>query len=238
MLTYGDREADTVLIQMVDDHDLAVIENEVEHIGRLIGDRPFRLVAVRVKSWNDDLAPWPAPAVFGSEDFGDGAQDTLHFLTEELLPDLRGSGSPDLRASGSAGVKDTAESGPESGPDFYIGGYSLAGLFALWAVYQTDAFSGCAAASPSVWFPGFREYVKENPVKTGAVYLSLGTKEEKTRNPVMAQVGSAIREISAHLQEEGVPTVLEMNPGNHFRDPDLRTAKAFAWVLNTQASVK
>ena len=43
---------------------------------------------------------------------------------------------------------------------YYIGGYSLAGLFSLWAAYQTDVFSGFAAASPSVWFPGFIEYMK------------------------------------------------------------------------------
>ena len=31
---------------------------------------------------------------------------------------------------------------------------------------------------------------------------------------------------------QGIPCILEWNPGNHFRDADIRTAKAFAWVLN------
>ena len=29
----------------------------------------------------------------------------------------------------------------------------------------------------------------------------------------------------------GIDTVLEWNPGNHFRDADIRTAKAFAWAM-------
>ena len=60
---------------------------------------------------------------------------------------------------------------------YYIGGYSLAGLFALWTAYQTDIFKG-VAASPSVWFPGFAEYMKKNEIKTDTVYLSLGDGEE------------------------------------------------------------
>ena len=114
----------------------------------------------------------------------------------------------------------------------FIGGYSLAGLFALWAGYQTDRFDGIAAASPSIWFPHFTEYMRENSLNAGAVYLSLGDREERTRNPVMSQVGSAIRSAEAMLKEKGIDCILEWNKGNHFKDPDLRTAKAFAWLMN------
>ena len=114
---------------------------------------------------------------------------------------------------------------------YYIGGYSLAGLFALWAVYQTDLFAGAAAASPSIWFPGFLDYMKEHEIRTRNVYLSLGDREEKTRNPVMSQVGSCICSAHMLLEERGVRCTLEWNKGNHFKDPDLRTAKAFAWVI-------
>ena len=115
---------------------------------------------------------------------------------------------------------------------YYIGGYSLAGLFALWAAYQTDVFSGVAAASPSMWFPDFDEYMKNNEIRTDTVYLSLGDREEKARNPVMATVGDKIRKAHALLKERNVNCILEWNDGNHFRDADIRTAKAFAWVLN------
>ena len=33
------------------------------------------------------------------------------------------------------------------------------------------------------------------------------------------------------LKEQGADSVLEWNEGNHFKDADLRTARAFAWVI-------
>lgn len=119
---------------------------------------------------------------------------------------------------------------------YYLGGYSLAGLFALWAAYQTDVFKGVVAASPSVWFPGFAEYMKKNEIKTNTVYLSLGNREEKTRNPIMANVGDRIREAYVLLKERGVNCILEWNEGNHFKDADIRTARAFAWALNNKTA--
>ena len=201
---YGDPAASTVLVQMADDHDLAVLENEAALIRELSGN-DFHLIAVKVDDWNHDLSPWKAPAVFGNECFGDGAESTLSEVLK-LLSDMSKT--------------------------YYIGGYSLAGLFDLWAVHQTDLFAGAAAASPSIWFPGFLDYMKEHEIKTRSIYLSLGDREEKTRNPVMAQVGSCIRSAYEMLQERGVCCTLEWNKGNHFKDPDLRTAKAFAWVMN------
>ncbi len=203
---FGDPDSDIVLLQPVDDHDLEGIENEYRTITGSC-DTGFCLIAFRIDDWNRDLSPWEAPAVFGKESFGGGASGTL----EELLK-LCGDESR----------------------TYYIGGYSLAGLFAIWAAYQTDVFKGAAAASPSLWFPGFAGYMKSNEIKTGTVYLSLGDREEKTRNPVMATVGDRIREAYALLKERGLNCVLEWNEGNHFKDADLRTARAFAWVLNNR----
>ena len=114
---------------------------------------------------------------------------------------------------------------------YYLGGYSLAGLFALWASCRTDRFAGIAAASPSVWFPGFLSYVKEYGIASPAVYLSLGNREERTKNQVMAAVGDCIRELYGWLQEQEIDSILEWNQGNHFKEPGIRTAKAFAWVM-------
>ena len=213
MLILGNPEAKIHLIQMVDDHDLSFIEQEAAYIRELTGGMDFCLKAFRVEDWNRDLSPWPAPAVFGKEDFKGQAADTLTELLQ-LVPGS-GEGSPD--------AADRRK--------IFLGGYSLAGLFALWAGSQTDAFDGIAAASPSVWFPGFTDYLKANPLKTDAVYLSLGDKEERTRNPVMARVGDAIRETYDFLQAAKVPCTLEWNQGNHFKEADLRTAKAYAWLM-------
>ena len=203
---FGDKSASKVLVQPVDGHDLEVIENEIAMIKEQTGE-DFLLVAFQVDNWNSDLSPWKAPAVFGNENFGEGAKDTLAEILDYC--------------------KDESKS-------YYIGGYSLAGLFALWAVYQTDLFKGVAAVSPSMWFPGFDDYMKEQEIRCKNVYLSLGNKEEKARNPVMATVGDRIREAQALLNEKKVNCTLEWNEGNHFRDPDLRSAKGFAWILGQE----
>ena len=213
IFTYGNPDAATQLVQMVDDHDLSLIEQEVEFIRELSGGQDFGLKAVKVNDWNKDLPPWPAPAVFGNEDFGEGAAETLAFLLNNVVP-----------------------AGKAPGAKTFIGGYSLAGLFALWAGFQTDRFDGIAAASPSIWFPGFVEYMRGNKMRPRAVYLSLGDREERTRNPVMSQVGNAIRQGCDVLQAAGVECVLEWNKGNHFKDADLRTAKAFAWLMKNNCA--
>ena len=207
---YGDKNSDTVLIQMVDDHDMNLMDSEFHLIEELGGRIDFRLIAVKVDSWNDDLSPWESPAVFGSNGFGGQAETALKKLMDEVIEPLRSSRSDSLH--------------------LYIGGYSLAGIFALWSVYRTDIFAGCAAASPSVWFPGFAEFMANEEIKTGRVYLSLGDKEEKTKNPVMGRVGDAIRS-GYDLLKDKIDVTLEWNEGNHFREPDLRTAKGFAWLL-------
>lgn len=206
-LEFGNPDANIVLIQMVDDHDLEGIENEFS----LISDNTkldFRLVALKVNNWNNDLSPWQAKAVFGKEDFGGNAEATL---------------------------KEVLDLCTDRSKTYYIGGYSLAALFALWAAYKTDVFEGVAAASPSIWFPGFVDYMEKSDLKASQVYLSLGDKEEKARNPVMATVGDSIRRAHVLLQNKQIVTTLECNTGNHFRDPDIRTAKAFSWVINQNA---
>ena len=61
---YGNLDAQTVLIQPVDDHELPLMEKEWQEI-RNLTDKDVLLIAVKVNSWNDDLSPWEAPAVFG-----------------------------------------------------------------------------------------------------------------------------------------------------------------------------
>ena len=65
-----------MLIQPVDEHDLAEIENELNLIRRMRSET-FRLIAVRVNAWNRELSPWEAPAVFGKEPFGGSGADML-----------------------------------------------------------------------------------------------------------------------------------------------------------------
>ena len=80
--------------------------------------------------------------------------------------------------------------------------------------------------------------MKGHWIRAGSVYLSLGDREEKTRNPVMATVGVRIREAYEWLKGQGIDTALEWNQGNHFKDADLRTARAFAWAVRRCAGTE
>ena len=63
------------------------------------------------------------------------------------------------------------------------------------------------------------------------LYLSLGDREEHTKNPVMRTVGERTRRLKELYEHEGISCIYEENPGNHFREPELRTARAIAWLL-------
>ncbi len=208
---YGETHAEYLLLQMTGEHELQSMDNEVDAIAQ--SSRKYLFAAVPVSNWNDALSPWEAPAVWGKQGFGGKAGDTLRFLTERVIPTLK----QQFRL-------------PED-IKIILGGYSLAGLFALWASTQTNPFYGVAAASPSVWFPGWMEFEQQHPIQTQHIYLSLGDKEERTKNTVMAAVGDNIRTLHSRLAERGANCTLERNSGGHFKDAGLRTAKAFQWAM-------
>ena len=208
---YGEAHAEYLLLQMTGEHELQSMESEVTVIAQ--SAHRFLFAAIPVESWNDALSPWEAPAVWGKQGFGGNAADTLRFLTEQVMPTLKQQFNL-----------------PEN-VKIILGGYSLAGLFALWASTQTGLFYGVAAASPSVWFPGWMEFEQQRPIQVQRVYLSLGDKEERTKNIVMAAVGDNIRTLHSQLTERDADCTLEWNSGGHFKNADLRTAKAFRWVM-------
>ena len=174
---------------------------------------PFILAAFTISDWEAELAPWADSALSQRPEVGTQAGATLDFVANALLPELQG-------LYGSLPV--------------ILGGYSLAGLFALWAAYQQPLFAAVAAASPSVWIRGWMPFVQSRTLLTPKVYLSLGIKEEKTRNRALAQVGDNIRafhDLLTHsLGEEH--TTLVWHNGGHFTDCTLRLAQAIAWCIN------
>ena len=183
----------------------------VYEAARELTARPFTLAAFPVEDWDEELSPWRAEKVFrGGRDFGCGAAATLRLLEREVLPALGG------------------------GETAYLAGYSLAGLFALWALYESRAFAGAVSASGSLWFPGFREFAeaRDFPRRPDRLYLSLGDRESRTRNPVMAAVEENTRALYELYRARGLACTFELNPGNHFRDPALRLAKGIAAICD------
>ena len=161
------------------------------------------------------MAPWDSPSTFKNADpCTGGADDYLRLLTEEIIP--------------------AAEKELGSVPRWRgIAGYSLAGLFALYAIYQTDLFFRVGSMSGSLWFPGMKEYIFSHEPKhwPDRMYFSLGDKESKTKNPILRTVQENTEEICAYYQRKGINTEFLLNPGNHFVQSVERTAAGIAWML-------
>ncbi len=190
---------------------------EVSAILKTMTQQPFALLEVPVSDWNDDLSPWPSPPLFkGSKAFG-GKADAFLFQIEGILEQIE-------RKLASEGMEVTYRA---------LAGYSLAGLFALYAGYSSRRFEKIISASGSLWYPDFSAFTKEKELSecVNAVYLSLGDRESQSRNPLRAQVEKKTAEIAKDLGGK-VKTVYEINPGNHFKDPERRLAKGIAWILN------
>lgn len=189
---------------------------KVYEAAQVAGCPPFTLVAISDLDWNHDMVPWDSPPAFKNADpCTGGADDYLRLLTEGIIPmaEKKITGVPCWRG---------------------IAGYSLAGLFALYAIYQTDLFSRVGSMSGSLWFPGMKEYIFSHEPKRRPdhMYFSLGDKESKTRNSVLQSVRQNTEEIQAFYQSKGIDTVLQMNPGNHYNHAAERTAAGIVWMLN------
>lgn len=178
----------------------------------------FTLVAVTGLEWNQDMVPWDIPPVFARDSaYTGGADAYLRLLVEEIIPEAesRLPGKPSWRG---------------------VAGYSLAGLFAVYSLYQTDAFQRAASMSGSLWFPEFREYAFSNEMKgkTEHVYLSLGDRECRTGNPYLRTVQERTEEIAALYRGKGINTVFQLNPGGHGRNTVRRTAAGIRWILQAE----
>lgn len=173
------------------------------------------LATINITDWNADLSPWEIPPVYKKDEpFTGGADAYLETLTGEIVPAIIG------------------ELGSE--PAYIaLAGYSLAGLFAVYAMYRTDRFARIASASGSMWYPGFVDFVKSH--KPAALpeklYLSLGDKEARTRNQIMATVEQNTGALFEHYKSLGIEAVFEMNPGNHFQDAAQRMTKGIVWLV-------
>lgn len=177
----------------------------------------FILAAYESQNWNDDFSPWAAEPVFGKEGFGGKAEDTRRWLVEYLIPYVETDETEIVR---------------------FPVGYSLAGLFSLWIYCREDIFSGMVSCSGSFWYEGVLDYVQKKTettqnYHTKYIYLSLGDKEERTKNKRMAVVGDNTRKVYELLceRQEKMKGILAWNVGGHFSEPDIRIAKGIYWIL-------
>ena len=67
--------------------------------------------------------------------------------------------------------------------------------------------------------------------KPDFLYFSLGDKESLTRNELMKTVAEKTGLLYTHYQGLGINCAFEMNPGNHFTEPERRLAKGICRLL-------
>ncbi len=178
-------------------------------------EQDFNFLCVGNLNWAHDLTPWYCPPLAPTEPpCTGGADDYLRLLLTEILP----------RAGELVRGKP-----PYTG----IVGYSLAGLFALYACCRCGAFDRAASISGSLWYPDFKDYVCRCPMPhpPELLYLSLGDKEAKTGHPLLKTVQRNTEELAEYFRAEGLNVVFEMNPGNHFKQEALRTARGILALL-------
>ena len=209
---FGTETPDCILVQPSARHENASLEPEVAQLSALI-DKPFLLVTIELEDWTRDLMPWPDGNISRDPEAGKHGQETLDYILQDLLPELE-------RRYGSLPI--------------ILGGYSLAGLFALWASCQTDRFQAIAAASPSVWIHGWIPFAKKHTPMDKAVYLSLGDREEHVKNQAIARVGDNLRAYYELLRTQLDPEhcTLVWEEGGHFNDNAGRLARAFAYSVS------
>ena len=149
-----------------------------------------KLIRYPVDPWEDALTPWPAPALFAGEPpFGGQAAATLASL-EQALPDQ----------------------GPVA-----LCGYSLGGLFALWALMSCPRFCAATSLSGSLWYPGWTDWLAAHPRDlTGyGAFLGLGSKEARGPRPLMRTVDSATEKTHQLLAGYGAKTAFRSFAGGH-----------------------
>jgi predicted alpha/beta superfamily hydrolase len=181
-----------------------------------LGSKPFHMALISNLQWDADLSPWPVGRILSKQDdFRGQATEYLDWMQHKLIPE----------------VEKTLD---EPSPIRILAGYSMAGLFAINAIYHTDIFKAIVSASGSLWYPDFETYALTHAViGHPAVYISIGDKESNSKNQYLSKTVGICEHLAAHYSSTGLDATFELNPGNHFTDMDLRQARGITWALNT-----
>ena len=176
------------------------------------------LVCISDLSWFSDMTPWKAELTLRHAWlFRPGAVDFLKLLAGTLVP----------MADEILGEKPRTR---------VLCGYSMAGLFSLWASTQTDLFTRIGSVSGSLWYPGFSSYLKEHGFKARPerVYISVGDREKRAPDPQVARTEEAARECAKTASDLGAGVRFELNSGDHGVQEIWRTARAVRALVNSR----
>ena len=212
-LTIGSRtcylfedDSNDCFIMPVDDHDLSLLNNLIK-ISR-DNDLHYNLLAIKIDNWDNDLSPWPSEPLFKGNNFTGNADILIEYIKNTLLNSMNYD-------------------------NYYLIGYSLAGLFSLYCAFYLNIFSGVASVSGSLWYKDWLDFIKGNRILSKKTYLSLGDKEANSKNHTMSTVLDNTNKTYETLKQD-CNCIMELNPGNHFVDFEIRMYKAIEWLLKDE----
>lgn len=191
--------------------------DEVLYVHSLSTAMPsLRCAAVSITGvdWDSQLTPWPAPKAFrGGRPFSGNADEHLAAITGSVISEAESCLGCTIRRR-------------------IIAGYSLAGLFAVYSLFRTDAFNAAASGSGSFWFDAFADFAESSPLVSSSpqVYLSLGDLESHTSNTRLAAVGDCTERVKSALESKGASVTYEMNHGGHFDEEEARMERAYRFM--------
>ena len=179
---------------------------------------PLNFVLLNANNRTDDYTPWPLQASENMPmDFGGKAAEHLSFITTHVIPFCESE----------YGFASSAEKR-------VIGGYSLGGLFSLYAAVNTDLFRTVLSCSSSLWYPGFLDYLKEHPFKATRtkLYMSVGDQEGTTATNLTAEQTSNTMLLKNFYEPTFEPNDFKyiLEEGNHGNDIPGRAWRAVEWV--------
>lgn len=176
-----------------------------EHPAGLAAMAPGRtatVVSVPVRAWSAALTPWEAaPLRRGAPGFAGDAATTLTELRERVVPLVE------------------AQTGARRPAHRAVCGYSLGGLFALYAFTHDCIFSACGCLSGSLWYEGWVDHLRALPFEGAGKYafFSLGKKEPKAGAPIMRGVLDDMEQCADILRGRGCDVACSIGPGNHMQ---------------------
>ena len=181
-------------------------EKATEELSLHFPDTTF--VLLEISDWDRFLSPWKMENPFQRrEDFKGEGNVTLSELLS-LIPEVEKNRKYRSRS---------------------LVGYSMGGLFALWASTRTDLFDSVSSVSGSLWFKGLKDYLSQNRANAERIYLSLGKKEKKSSSPIISTVEEKTKEIFSLLSSSCTVGYRE-EEGGHFDNEGHRLINAVAFL--------
>lgn len=174
-----------------------------------------------VHGWDDALTPWPAPGLYaGDADFGGQADATIEDIGSRIIPGIEAA----------CGIAPRARA---------LAGYSLGGLFSLYAFTRMPGISAVASMSGSTWYDGWLDYLEAATYEGSGRFacLSLGSRERHAMPRRLHVVEDDTRETARMLEARGAEVRLSIGPGSHLQHVDERLrdglAALDAWLRET-----